>query len=104
MLKQIETFDINTGIMSLTLFVSPEVLLLPTQTKIFDELIKIKMLKPLRVEEVHLIIDFGLSFLRKFLSLREEDLKLVKTHVINGMQKRSTDLIKPLLCMNSTFH
>ena len=93
-LKQRVTSDVNTGITSFDVFASPETLLLPAWTKLVYGLIKIKILNDLCAEEVHLLINFRLSFRRKFLNLSGSVFnKLIKTYVNNGMQANSDHLI-----------
>ena len=83
-LKQKTTSNINTDVVSFVIFTSPKTLILPAWIKIVDELIKIKMLNILLIDEARLLINFGLYFRRKFLNLREVVFnKLIKTHVNN---------------------
>ena len=104
-LKEKASSDIETGVVSFVLFTSPETLLLPTWTTLIDDLIQIKMLNLTCIDEVHLFIDFGLSFRRKFLNLRESLFnKIIKKQINNDMQTSSTHLIMPLLCMTATFN
>jgi superfamily II DNA helicase RecQ len=104
-LKQKATASIDSGIVSFVLFTSPETLLLPTWTNMVDELLEIKMLNLLCIDEVHLFIDFGLSFRRQFLCLRDRIFnKLIKSNINNNNQSTSTTLKLPVLCMTATFN
>ena len=104
-LKEKASSDIETGIVLFILFVSHETLLLPTLTKLIDNLIQIKMLNLICIDEVHLFIDFRLSFRRKFLNLHESLFnKIIKKQINNNMQRSSTHLIIPLLCITATFN
>ena len=104
-LKRKATADIDTGIVSFVLFTSPETLILPTWAKLIDELLKIKMLNLLCIDEVHLFIDFGLSFRRKFLNLRNVIFnKIIENSINNDMQSNTTYLKIPVVCMTATFN
>ena len=63
------------------------------------------MLNLLCIDEVHLFIDFGLSFRRQFLYLRDKIFnKLIETHINTNNQSTSTTLKLPILCMTATFN
>ena len=104
-LKRKANANIDTGIVSFILFTSPETIILPTWTKLFDELLQIKMLNLLCIDEVHLFIEFGLSFRRKFLNLRNIVFnKLIKRNINNDIQSNTTTLKIPIVCMTATFN
>ena len=71
-LREKKQQDIELGIVSFVLFTSPEALVLPIWMEFVDNLIKIEMLNLICVDEVHLFIEFGLSFRNDFLSLRHK--------------------------------
>ena len=105
-LQQKAISDISTGVVLFILLASPETMLLSAWTKLVDEMVSVKMLNILCLDEVHLFIDFGLFFRRKFLSLRDAVFnKLIKPHANRNMPSTaSADLIMPLLCMTATLN
>ena len=105
-MKQKSTASIDSGIVSFVLFTSPETLLLPTWTNLVDDLLKIRMMNLLCIDEVHLFVDFGLSFRREFLDLRHKVFnKLIKSNGRSNIHSSSTTALKiPILCMTATFN
>lgn len=96
--------DIQMGIVSFVLFTSPEALVLPIWMSFVDKLIELQMLTLICIDEVHLFIEFGLSFRKDFLSLREKLFNKIivpSTSPIN-LNQNSTTLKLPLLCMTAT--
>jgi superfamily II DNA helicase RecQ len=64
--------SIENGIVSFILFTSPEALLHPTWSKLLDDMISMEMITLFCIDEVHLFVEFGLSFRKSFLDLRKE--------------------------------
>ena len=100
--------DVHLGIVSFVLFTSPEALVLPIWMTFVDKLIKLEMLNLICIDEVHLFIEFGLSFRKEFLSLRDNLFKkiIVQTtsSTIDTNSINSTNLKVPFLCMTATFN
>ena len=104
-LKRKKHQDIQSGIVSFVLFTSPEALVLPIWTNLIDELLKIDMLNLICVDEVHLFVEFGLSFRKDFLLLRHILFNKIisfnnaSSNTISGTR---TILKIPLICMTAT--
>ena len=97
--------DIQLGIVSFVLFTSPEALVLPTWMTFVEDLIKLEMLNLICIDEVHLFIEFGLSFRKDFLSLREKLFNKIIVHNTtpsNDTTVTGTVLKMPFLCMTAT--
>ena len=100
--------DIQKGIVSFVLFTSPEALVLPIWMRLVDELINIEMLNLICIDEVHLFIEFGLSFRKDFLSLRDKLFKKIQhqntssNEALNSTAGHRTLLKLPFLCMTTT--
>ena len=103
-LRQKQQQDIQLGIVSFVLFASPEALILPIWMEFVDDLIKVDMLNLICVDEVHLFIEFGLSFRKDFLSLREKLFnKIIANNTSsNDISLNQTILKIPFLCMTAT--
>ena len=105
LLRKKKTQDIQLGIVSFVLFTSPEALVLPTWMAFIDDLLKLEMLNLICIDEVHLFIEFGLSFRKDFLSLREKLFnKLIVNNTVlsNDTTGIGTPLKIPFLCMTAT--
>ena len=99
--------DIQLGIVSFVLFTSPEALIQPVWMKLVDDLIRLEMLILICVDEVHLFIEFGLSFRKDFISLREKLFKkIISTNSTssNDLSPHRTILKIPFLSMTATFN
>ena len=100
--------DTQIGIESFVLFTSPEALVLPVWMRLVDELINIEMLNLICIDEVHLFIEFGLSFRKDFLSLRDNLFNKIQqrntstNESFNSTSGHGTILKLPFLCMTAT--
>ena len=82
-LKQKSTLIINScGLVAFNLFTSSKTLLLPTCTKLVDDLTKKNILNLLFIDDVHLFIIFILSFRRQFLTLCNEIFNKLIQHTV----------------------
>ena len=98
----------QTGIVFFVLFTSPESLVLPIWMTFVDKLIKIEMLTLICIDEVHLLIEFGLSFRIDFLLLCDTIFNKIQrgTTPMNELSNNNTGngtiLKLPLHCITAT--
>ena len=85
--------SIDQGIVSFILFTSPEALLDPTWNKLFDDLLQMEMLTLFCIDVVHLFVEFGLSFRKEFLSLRDKVFSKLQLHMNNLVKADVYDFI-----------
>lgn len=82
--------------LSVFLFTSPEALLLPVWNKFLLTLIQLNVLRLFCIDEVHLFVDFGLSFRSAFQNLKD--------NVLNKLTTSEVTILKvPILLMTATF-
>jgi superfamily II DNA or RNA helicase len=94
--------SINTALLrdrslSIFLFTSPEALLKDVWLSFFKTSLSQQHIKLLCIDEVHLFVDFGLTFRKNFLLLKEKIFKLVTTN-------NDSCLKIPILYMTATFN
>ena len=91
----IELLESNTAI-SIILFSSPEVLMTKIWTDMLCVLLRKKLLRLLCIDEVHLFVEFGLTFRKCFLQMK---------HIIfDKLKSMNGALHIPILFMTATFN
>ena len=96
----------SSVIKSLILFTSPESLLLDNWFTMIKELIIMNKLLLICIDEVHMFIEYALSFRKKFCLLKDNFFQQIiqRNNVINDDGIKTTHLLVPLICMTATFN
>ena len=82
---------------SIIIFTSPEYLLKPHVMSFFVSVVEKDLLRLFCIDEVHLFVQFGLSFRKSF--------QLLKKSIIDKLKdKESGQMHVPILCMTATFN
>ena len=84
------------------IFTSPECLQKQIWKELFDNILKNRSLKMICFDEVHLFVEFAISFRPLFISLRNTIFK--KLLVDSSTNNNKTDLKVPILFMTATFN
>ena len=88
---------IHNSTTSIIIFASPKALLQTVCMDFVEQLVSKKLLQLFCIDEIHLFIQFGLSFRKVFQNLRTSVIQKLK-------QSNSNDMKIPLLLMTATFN
>ena len=101
-MKEEHHSSIDKGIASFILFTSPEALLDPIWSAFLDDVLLIGMLTLLCIDEIHMFVEFGLSFRKEFIKLREH--VFVEALITNNENISVSQLKVLTLCMAAKFN
>ena len=105
----LKTYMTVNSTISILLFSSPETIAQPIWLDLIKDLIGKQIVKLICIDEVHLFVEFGVTFRPSFCLLKEKLFSMILTNTSNdaitsSSTIKTTSLKVPMLCMTATFN